>query len=400
MSIEEDKTLYRNRPIGALSLNGVGEVNIYPLNFGLMFELCKKLKKKIKDCSPEEYVENLLLFVIFKKNESGDEEMVKEEDIANMSYEDKEKIINVLLKENEGLYRKNITDKKTDEDGNTSIEFKYGEIEYPKEDGESLFHYFHRLSVIEEEGIEESSRKITESFKSQLHFSSGLNNRITDMLKKLSPVANQMSHMQKMAQIYQPLSGLSESVARATKLNDTINKSVLNSPFYKILNDQSSFELRKENPQLIVPRDNRLDALKELKESFSLMTTKMDVFISVTTEMLNEMKDSGDLAKESSRHSQTSSKTNVRLTYLVIFITVLFGFATIYTTYESSSSSTDEMIPPLNEIVKSINNQNTASDDSSKKIIELLEKSLESDEKILKELHRYNKGRGEGKAKK
>lgn len=395
---KENKITIFNKPVGNFEFESIGKVVAYPLTMGRMIELGKKLKKKIKDCTPDEFIENLLQFLLFKISKDEKKNLVNEQDVAQMSQQKKEKVIKVLIESDIGLYRKNITEKTENDKGEIVIQFKHGEVEHPQEDGESLFHYYHRLNAIQEKEFEEQAKKMTDRLKSSLNFSSGLNNRIADMFKNMNPIANQMSHLQKMAEISQPFADLHKSISTASRFSEIAKNIGVNDAVKNLPKFDHKFEREEFKP--IVLKDNKLEALNELKESSDLMTTKMDDFIEITALMLNELKDSGDLAKESSRHSQESSKLNVKLTVAVIVITVILGALSIGATFIASNSSTDAMLPPLKNIAKSIESQDSSNGDNGKQIIDLLKKNLESNQEILKELKKSNQRKEKKKLKK
>lgn len=374
-------------PIEKIKLEQIGEVNLSPLSAMGMINLGKKLKKNARDCSADEYIDGLLSLIIYR-GKREEKEFLSDEELSKITKSDKELIIKKLLEMSPGLYKENLSNKSTNEKGEIVIKLSHGEVKYPQEEGESLFEYYHRLSIVQEKELEEQAKKMTDRLKSSLNFSSGLNNRIADMFKNMNPIASQMSHIQKMAEISQPFADLHKSMSTASKFRD-ITKNIGVSDAVKSL-PKFDNRLERDEFKLVLPKDHKLEALNELKESSDLMTTKMDDFIQITTLMLNELKDSGDHAKESSEHSKTSSRTNLRLTKIVIFITVLFGFSSLIATFLASNSSTDAMLPSLKKIVSSIETQDSSNGENSKKIIELLRKNLESNQEILKELKKSN----------
>ena len=107
--------------------------------------------------------------------------------MAKLSKEKKETLIKELIDKSPSLSKEPISEESVNEKGHRVLKLnKYGAVKHLPQDGEHIFHYFHRLEVNQEKMLKECWGKITKG----LNFSFPLNNSITNMLKNLVPSTN------------------------------------------------------------------------------------------------------------------------------------------------------------------------------------------------------------------
>ena len=335
-------------------IESLGDVYVCGLTVGRQEEMYEKTgEREIEELGCEEFIKNILQFTYSK--DEDEKVFLTESDVENLSSDEKELLISKLLEYDDYLFRETKTIKRKDENGNESVEFVDGDIVYPRKEEESVFDYYYRLNILQEEKNKESLKKMV----GKLNFSKGLNNQISNVFKNFSGVQGAMSHFNKQQEI---LGKLSRPVQNFPKIKPLEIPKV---------NDQSDeFKIDYE-----VLRDHKLDALNELIEKSEKQTLLMAESLTVTTRMLSELKDSSNQAKSATRQ-------NILFTIIVIGISILG----VYATYQTSNSSTIDLVKPLESIKFQLEVNGVKETTKLEKLVKLLESSINQSKKTISNL--------------
>jgi hypothetical protein len=122
----------------------IGELCIFGLTVGNSAKLHNDLGKPIAKCDPTEYTRHLCKYICFPKKSLRDDKyrpdkpVLLDADIAALTNDNLETIANIFIENNEHLNKKMIDKNVRYENGQKIISRGYGEIEYAKNEGESL----------------------------------------------------------------------------------------------------------------------------------------------------------------------------------------------------------------------------------------------------------------------
>ena len=91
------------------------------------------------------------MFVCYPKDSLLDEErrpkefVLTREDVEKLTDDDIERIARIYTEGNDSLFRKNIRKEAISSEGGVAVSFEKGDVEFPREDGESYVRYLSRL---------------------------------------------------------------------------------------------------------------------------------------------------------------------------------------------------------------------------------------------------------------
>lgn len=185
--------LNTNEPEYTIKTESLGRVNILPLTVGRMEAL-----EEIEQASSAEFVASLLTVVGCK--EDGNE--ITQEEAAELTDAEKEDFAEKFLEHNQHLYRKRVTKRRPNEDGETVVSFEDGEIEHHRQKDETTPDYLQRVFNLDLEQQKERMREMMEplekslaahkklftpSFVNSLKETHSVQARLQDMIKQMRP---------------------------------------------------------------------------------------------------------------------------------------------------------------------------------------------------------------------
>jgi len=144
--------------------------------------------KSVKDITPQEVVRRLLPRILHKDDalkEDGtrpDAPTLTDEQLSGLSAEVVEAALEFFIEHNEHLYRPFVSKGITNEKGERVTSLEFGDVQYPKKDGESNVEYLHRLLVLDEEEMKRQMEKLAGPLLGAAHFSDKLSQSIKSNL--------------------------------------------------------------------------------------------------------------------------------------------------------------------------------------------------------------------------
>lgn len=151
--------LNTNEPECAIETESLGRIDILPLTIGR-----KKTLEGIEWASGAEFVASLLT-AVGRKEDGGE---VAKEEAAGLTDAEKEDFAEKFLEHNQHLFRERVTKQRQNEEGETVVSFEDGEIEHPRQEGETASDYLLRVFKLDLEQQNERMRKMMEPFKNTL----------------------------------------------------------------------------------------------------------------------------------------------------------------------------------------------------------------------------------------
>ena len=289
----------------------IGELCFFDLIVKNMLEIEKKLPKAMEDLSPKELFMFYLPFFAYIKSDLIDTDLkrtkqylLKNEDIQKLSDNELEKLAKIFMENNSYLYELSDLQTRHKEDGTLVLNIdKQIYKSLLKQDDEGYLDWFYRTSLKKYEKDKEKWQKLTSSF------SSGVSK---DMLKTV---------------------GLGNSLASSLEWMKKTSFSQPRIPEYKLEMPQIDFaEIERNNEQ------KRLAPFKELSSKMDMMIEAEQQTVAFMNQAnLTQMEISSEL-KTSSDATNKTSKFNIILTLVVIFLTIVSTGIAAYTVWFNQDS--------------------------------------------------------------
>ena len=184
MKLQGKHLLVSPKPIGHVD-SSIGRLAIYSITFGNLTKLMGTLNGPLSACDPTDFVKRWALYVChlaetLDKDETRPNDVsLTQDDVDKLNENDLNDISGTFIDYEEGQHRKLMEATKNAE-GNPAL--ADGEVEHPKEDGESNIQYFHRLKVLQEEQQREQMEAATKAILGSAHFSQSLSQNIGKIL--------------------------------------------------------------------------------------------------------------------------------------------------------------------------------------------------------------------------
>lgn len=316
--IKKEINLY-NDPLGFINTS-IGTLAIKHITFRIRAKMYEKLDMDLKDTLPSEYIKVLIKYCCVKKNDSENEKIpLIENEILKLTEEDFEKIAKYFIEKNEDLNRerKTIT---IEENGEKILKTEYGKINNPKKENESYQEYLLRLTIKENLEITESFKNIKETMSS---FSKNLQNSIKGSLE-FGKQLSESAHKIKSSNIPN-LKNVKLNTENLEEFELTENSSL-----------KTFKEFSKKLEQLIEISANSAEFMVEANK--------------IQTRIADEVKTSSDT-------STPLSKKNIKISYVVLSVTLLSFIFSIYSINEANKSNVifvKEIITKLDTINNSL----------------------------------------------
>lgn len=285
----------------------IGLMTLFPVTVGDQEEIRKTLGHPIKESSPIEYLKVLLSYILYPKDVLDEKGLrPKKEDhvetsVEKLSNPDLENIAKVYIDNNVYLYKGREWEVEESESGEGKVKSDHSKIKYPRKEGESSIDYLHRLVCLEEHEQEERLKQLAASLPNLSNFSKGLSTEITKNLQfgeSLSEkCSSSFSHLRGLSKLHEPPSFDLKSITEPPKI------------------DWASMAQEKERIRR-EPFDDLSKRLDELIHSSIRASEFMVETNKIQTEIAAEIKAGGDSTE---RHA----KTNIKLTRLVLIITLV-----------------------------------------------------------------------------
>ncbi|MBU2882331.1 hypothetical protein KO525_06425 [Psychrosphaera sp. B3R10] len=361
----------------------LGDLCVFGISYKNQTDLEKDLETPIKDCLPTEFIRNFCVYICFPKSSLKEEKykphkpVLTIESVKNLTEDDLERIAGVYIDNNEYLFKKLEFKKKKNEKGEIVSSGEYKDIEHPRNKKETNISYLYRLSVLQ---MEKRKKEMEELFKSVSGLGS-FSSTLTDSIKDTLAMGD----------------SLSKSIESIRPVQMAELRPVERESFYM---DFAKIEQSKEESRL-QPSRELADRLDQLIESSVQASEFMIEANKIQTSIATEIKVSGDLTDKHSRK-------NIRLSWVVITLTVLGMIFTAYSFISGNrfneyqqiklEQSAKEIVNSLTSINTKIVNQTSISqntlDSISKQLVEtnnqkkLYEQLLAQHKSLIESLQR------------
>jgi hypothetical protein len=318
------QSLFNSESVDRIATS-TGELCLYWLGNRDARELLDESGRKLAADDPESFVRRLAKYVFFPSDQLREGKykpnapVLDEQQLAKLTAGDLERIAESYLKNNEDLYRERIEVRSKDASGTPVYSFRKGEVKTPRIDGESATQYLSRLLLADDERRQRQDKKFHDSLRKS--FSSGLLNDIdcTQAFgEEITRAADKMRSALKIPNIDFP------------KIDPIAIEPPRMETHVDVLDVLQSQQRAYERPF----RDlaSKLDALLETTGNASKFAAATQ---NVQIQIAGELKASGDENKK-------TSKTNIRLSYIVIVLTALGLIFAVYQSLQVSREGIDE----------------------------------------------------------
>ncbi len=189
------------KPVGLVDTS-LGKLAVFSISAG---DQGKVMGDSAKTIDPSVLANRIIPFIahsteLLGKNEAKpDEPTLTDEQVGTLNEAEVDSILEAFIQSQEHLYRKDDSETTTDENGNKVVRLSYGDIVYPKLEGENNSQYLHRLYVLEEEKLERQAIELAKKFSKITQFSSGLQ----DSIKHTLQMGNSLSKV--LENVHQPV---------------------------------------------------------------------------------------------------------------------------------------------------------------------------------------------------
>lgn len=301
----------------------IGKLYIFNINVKDHDKLTKAVGGFIKQCNPNSYARNLIVFVCFPKESltegkyKPDSPTISFEDAMGLSDFEVEEFSKKYVENNDYLTKKLEFKKRKDEKGKNVHYGEYNDIEHSKKDDESWLNYLHRLAIINEEKQIKTVEKMIGSFAGLNSFSSKLNENIKNTIS------------------------WGDSLRKTMEGIGTIHPAKIQATTHVPPQlDFAEIERKKEQRRREPFNDlaNRLDQLIDSSVQYSEFMIEAN---KLQMEIASEIKTGGDVTVK-------YSKRNIIIGFVVIFLTI---FSLIYSIWTNKNSS-DFNVNQLRDVEK------------------------------------------------
>lgn len=310
------KDFFKVKPVSTIETS-IGTLCLFPINVGEQKRLLKDLGMPIDVVTPKEYLKKLLVYVCYPQKVLKDEKYKPDnpvltlDEINQFSDQELEYISEDYLKNNEYLFKCRVQKQKKDDNGNVVTYSELGDIEHPKSSDESQINYLHRLSCIEQDNQNRTMQSFLDSAPKNSIFSESLSSDIKDGFRLGDALINNFN----------------QDIAR--------HRIELNSAPYALDNiDFQEIETIKEKNRR-EPFDDLAKRLDKLINSSNQASEFMVLANKLQTEIAAEIKSGGDATDQHARR-------NLKLSYVVIFLTVLGLLFTAWSSFSGVSLSDEQ----------------------------------------------------------
>lgn len=199
MKINRKHVVFVQKPLGSVD-SSIGKLAVYAPSHKDTTELGSSCGSSIDSCEPIEFARRLLTYICYPTEALSEDESkpdspkLARQDVDRLTEDEVDKIAGLYLEHEEYLYRKLVRETKTDSGDKPVTSASYGEIEHPRNPGESNIQYLHRLHVLQDAAFKRQMESLTKSILSGAKFSSDLSKKIEGTLslgESLSRIAKQ-----------------------------------------------------------------------------------------------------------------------------------------------------------------------------------------------------------------
>jgi len=340
------------KPIGTLN-SSIGELAIFDLTLSNQNEIYKAFKNDLEKVDQSQFMK-VFVGQTCHKRESLDEKLSKpkgtslsENEISQLHSEDFENIAKLYLEKNEYLFKESQTITSKDSKNNDVISLKYGDVIHPKSEVENFQEYLLRLMVLEKKKNDELVRQTINKFTD---FSKGLQNSIKQNLT------------------------IGEQLSKAIKSFQAVNIPKVEPIFVK--------KSERDFSKLVTPRpDLQLITMKEVSSQIDSISGKLESIAGISAEYVQYTIEANNIqtkiAEEVKKSSDTATKfakVNVRVSVIVLIVTILsfiFGIFTMLNSNKSNMRMVNEIVNRFDTLNKNISNSNKYNQDYKNQIQEI-----------------------------
>lgn len=293
----------------------IGELCVFGISLGDQIKLYKEIGKLAGKCEPKDFLRQLAPYICFPKTSlkeghyKPDNPALTSEDASSLTEEDLEAIAKLYVDNNDYLFKKFTSKQRKNEKGETVSYAEYGEIEYPRQEKESHTQYLFRLLIKEEENQRKQMEKIVGSISGLKSFSDELGASIQKTLSWGDSLQRTMGSIRPLAEIrsIEPIMPNFEEIERERE------------------------ERRLKPFNELAGRLDRLIDTSARATEFMIEANKLQ------TRIAGEIKSAGD-------ETAKFSKKNIKLSFVVIVLTVVGIAVAVYTIWRSDNDNAMQRI--------------------------------------------------------
>lgn len=305
--------LPEEKPYGCVH-TAIGELFVFCISWGGQSKLWKEVGKPTEKCDPTDFLKLMVPYICFPKASLKEGQykpansVLTSADVSSLTKDDLDVIAKLYVENNEYLFKKMTFENRQNEKGQTVVYEKCGEIECPRHENESCTQYLFRLSVKDHEKRNKQLQEIVNSV-------SGFSSTLGESIKKTLALGDSL---QRTMESVRPLAELRSMESTLLKI------------------DWAEIERKRE--------ERRLQPFKELSERLDqLIDTSAQAggFMveanKLQTQIAGEIKSAGD-------ETTKLSKKNIKLSLVVIVLTVVGIAVAVYTILRSDNDSATQRI--------------------------------------------------------
>lgn len=309
------KSLLKTEPIGRVNTT-LGEFCLFHVTGLATSEAPKAIGKPLAECDPSDFVRQVARFVLYPLSSLRDGKYRPEEpvldttDLSSLTPADLESIASAIVDNEDYLSIKLIHKSTKSEDGKTVVSSEYGEVEHPRQEGESRVQYLHRLFIEKGKADARKYKDPLASISGIGRFSDSLN---TSIAKSLSMGNSLSRHLESIRPTLGTPAGVLTPRVDMAALHRQAQEAHLR-PFQDLA--------------------DRIDQLTDITVQSSKFLVESN---EIQTRIASELKDSGDVAAKVAR-------LNFILTWIVIGLTILGLLLPTYLAYRTDKADANEQL--------------------------------------------------------
>ena len=364
------KSAFSDEPFGLITTE-LGELAIYPKCLRDDSRIEEDLKKDITKVEAYEYFKIMLKYISHKSDFQPEdksklyEPTLNSEDIDKLSQKSLNSIADLILKNNEYLYKELIRSEKTNEEGIKSVNYKLGKIRYKRKKNEDKVEYIFRLECIQ---YDEMKKQMDTIYK-DISDTSPYSNELLERFKATSDLAKQLTEPMR-RQLLNANKNLADSSPFSKSIQDQINSTrdlgKQLSDSYKHLLESQSISPLIQFPNTYNNSTKEMLDLKMFKSPFNNLQKEIQILIEYIRKSNDTQTSIATEIKSSSGSSTIFSKKNIGISVIIVILSLFTIGSSIYFSILASSQSQISSTQIITEL-KNINHSITAEKEKTQK---------------------------------
>ncbi|MEI7835676.1 MAG: hypothetical protein WCK05_04605 [Planctomycetota bacterium] len=340
MKINGKQFLPPFKPIDFID-SSLGRLAVFPISYGDHVKVFGEPPHSIQEMLPSELATRLIPYIVHIEESLGEGKIkpaaptLSPEQVAALSDAEIEAILAVHIRDQRHLYCRFESTTTTDAEGKSVVSSDYGEIEHPKEQGETNAQYLKRLYILQEQRLKEDGERFCGSM---LGFSEPIRKSIASTLTMGDSLGKAME-------------GLRSRISRGIDVAAaTAMPKIPEVDWQSIAHDAEESRWAPFNSLA-----DRLDQLVRLGTASSEFMVRMN---ETQTGIAGEIKSSGDSAARIGRDSLKVTRLGFYVTIAVFALTVV-GLVLPEVNHRSSSNGSAEFRKQLEQWASSVRDLGT-----------------------------------------